>query len=319
MRQIHTLVFDIGGTSVKSGVVSTSKDGQSLDLLTNEVIKSQTFAEVYSIVTERISSAGLERVGIATTGSIDQSGIVLRAGAIRGYENVDWRKLVAKSPQCSGKRHVIAVANDGQAAAWGEYCLRSERGTTNTVHFVVGTGVGGGAVINGHLLKGQSGLAGAFGHLKAADARGICVCGASGCVELAASGAAIVRVAREQKISERLVERGEDRLQGLQDVVLAAQGGDVAAREIFVQAGASLGAAIASVVNALNPGLVTIGGGVIAAAREISRDIEANVYVDSAAKVALETSLGRAAADVTIRAATAGNEAALFELAVLSL
>ena len=136
----------------------------------------------------------------------------------------------------------------------------------NLVFYTLGTGVGGGLILNGKLFHGSTGVAGELGHITVLEDGPVCGCGNKGCLEALASGTAIVRLAKEMlHIFPETVLM--DKLDSLTpEVVFAcAKEGDYLAREIFREVGTYLGIAIASVLNMLNPDTVVLGGGVAAA------------------------------------------------------
>lgn len=304
---ITVLTVDIGGTSVKSGVVSIGGPGPRLETAIHEDrLAVRTFDEVRSLVLNRVAAMPrITTVGISTTGTVDDAGTVVRAGAIANYEDIRWQNIIRSS---LGREYDVTVVNDGTAATWGEYCLRTERDVRNTVHFVVGSGVGGGMVVSGRLLRGESGLAGALGHIKTGLGLGVCTCGSRDCVELAAGGRGILAQARTAGAYYA----------DLRALAAAAHSNDESAQEQFRRAGSALGLAIASVVNILNPGLITIGGGIVDAAEGIPSPGH-NLYVDVAKTAALQNCLERASVDVVVRRGTSTNSAGHIGAAVLTL
>jgi glucokinase len=160
-----------------------------------------------------------------------------------------------------------AVENDANAAALGEAWVGAGRGVADLVYITVSTGVGGGLILGGELYSGVSGTAGEVGHMTVALDGPPCFCGQPGHLEGMASGRAIARAAREA------VARGDvSTLRRLppeeisaRTVAEAARAGDAVALAIYERAGTALGAAVASLVNLLNPSLIILGGGVMQA------------------------------------------------------
>lgn len=156
----------------------------------------------------------------------------------------------------------VSVANDATVACLAEARVGAARGVDDVVLVTIGTGVGGGAMIDGRVLRGAGGLAAEFGHLVVDEGGRPCPCGARGCVEAYASGRAIAARATQ------LLAEGEgpssleehDRIDGLA-VSRAADDGDGLARRVIEEAGHWLGVGLASLVNALDPAVLLVGGG----------------------------------------------------------
>jgi glucokinase len=163
----------------------------------------------------------------------------------------------------------VVVENDGNIAAWGEYRYGAGRGTSDLTLVTVGTGIGGGIVINGQLFRGAHGVAGEIGHINAVPDGRPCGCGRHGCLEQYASGNALVRDARALAAERRgeagvLLSLGDGTPEGVQGVHVteAARAGDPVAMEAFTQVGAWLGRGLADLAAVLDPEVFVIGGGV---------------------------------------------------------
>jgi glucokinase len=211
---------------------------------------------------------------------------------------------------------LTAVFNDGHAAAWGTYLDLASATAADLLHAVIGTGIGGGIITGGQLLRGPGHFAGGIGHIKVSPNGMVrCSCGAYGCVETYASGPAIVRQARAAAAREPLLSDASS----LPAVCLLARRGNAAAMQVIEEAGEWLGRAIGDAVNVVNPRIVTIGGGVVAACRQVEDDPSAgNPYVEAAA-----TSVRLSAQDCVVRGleiveAPLLNDAALIGAAALA-
>lgn len=156
----------------------------------------------------------------------------------------------------------VTVLNDATAACLGEARAGAAAGVPDVVMVTVGTGIGGGAVVDGRLLRGAGGLAAEFGHLVVDPDGRRCPCGADGCLEAYASGRALGVVA-----AERLADGEESSALAREPVVdgaavgRAAAGGDALATEVVDRAGGWLAIGIADLVNAFDPAVVVVGGG----------------------------------------------------------
>jgi glucokinase len=153
----------------------------------------------------------------------------------------------------------ISVENDANAAAIGEHWLGASRGTANSLCVTLGTGVGGGLILEGQLYRGSIGTAGEIGHICVEKDGLPCGCGSRGCLEQYASATAIARMARERGVS---LPEGSS---GSAAVYEAAKAGNADAADVFRIAAEYLGLALAGLVNVLNPEAIVIGGGAAAA------------------------------------------------------
>jgi glucokinase len=161
------------------------------------------------------------------------------------------------------------VENDANAAAWGEARFGAGRGEENLVCITVGTGIGGGLVVDGRLLRGRFGAAGEIGHIQMVEGGRPCGCGQRGCWEQYASGNALVRCAREQAAERRseaviLLGLGDGTPEGItgRHVNEAATRGDPVALEAYAVTGHWIGQGMADLAAVLDPGRFVIGGGV---------------------------------------------------------
>jgi glucokinase len=244
----------------------------------------------------------LSRVGISTTGSANRDDIVISSGFYSGYANVNWLEILHRASD--GRIRVATVLNDGRAAALGTFLADARAAGKNLVHFVVGTGIGGGMVWNGELFNGAHNFAGAYGHIKVDPvSRTTCVCGGRGCVEVFAAAPALAREAAARGLV--LSEPGG---RGVRELGELARGGSAVAREIFVAGGHRLGVAVAAVANVCDPDVITIGGGVVTAARDASGG---NFYVEAAAAAAPAMVIPRIADHLLVIEASLLNDAAL--------
>jgi glucokinase len=159
------------------------------------------------------------------------------------------------------------VENDASAAALGEYRFGAARGVRHLLHATLGTGIGGGIVIDGRLYRGAKGFAGEIGHIIVDPSGPRCGCGARGCLEALASGVAFADRARRLVESGKapiLAEMTAGRDPTGEDLLAAARAGDLAAEAEIRNGGHLLGLGLASLLNVLNPDMLTLSGGLLA-------------------------------------------------------
>lgn len=251
--------LDVGGTKLAGGVVS--EEGRLLERVRMPFRTggTQPLASQLADLVEGIDEGRGLLVGVGF------AGIVTRDGVVRYGPNVRVADLPLGSELEERLGVAVAVLNDATAAAWGERQAGAARGIDDVVMLTLGTGVGGGLVVGGRLVEGAHGFAAELGHVVVEDGGRRCPCGNHGCLEAYASGTAIAVAARE-----RLEEAGEDastlggRAVTGEAVVAAAAEDDDVAVAVLTEAGRWLGVGLTSLVNALDPARVVVGGGAVA-------------------------------------------------------
>ena len=262
-----TVGVDIGGTKVVAGVVTW--DGQLLERVRAETPHRTSAPEavervIVELVRDLVSRHDVHAVGIGAAGFVDASG-----ASVRFSPHLSWRDEPLQAAVSSRLGLPVVVENDANAAAWAEWRFGAARGESHLVCITLGTGIGGGLLVDGELVRGRYGMAGEFGHMQVVPGGHRCECGNRGCWEQYASGNALVREGRElaaagSPMAHRLLElAGGDPLQLSGPLVTqAAQDGDQAAVELLTDVGQWLGVGLANLAAALDPGTFVIGGGV---------------------------------------------------------
>ncbi len=260
--------MDIGGTKVAAGVVdecgtivaTTYRDTPADDV-------SRIEDAIAAAVGELAGKYDVEAVGVGAAGFIDA-----RRATVMFAPHLAWRDEPLRASLERRLRLPVVVENDANAAAWAEVRFGAGRGADHVVTLTVGTGIGGGIVVDGQLLRGQFGAAAEFGHLTVVPDGRRCECGLQGCWEQYASGRALEHEAREMARFSPAMAAELLRLAGgcPEDitgrmVTQAAVTGDVAALQCFESIGTWLGRGLAGLAAILDPGLFVIGGGVSAA------------------------------------------------------
>jgi glucokinase len=258
--------IDIGGTKVLGGVVDPS--GKVLatarrDTPADDVGKTADF--IVEVVQELARDHAVDAVGIGAAGWID----VTRSRVLFA-PNLAWRDEPLRDRLAARIDLPVVVENDGNAAAWAEFRHGAARDATDSMVLVtVGTGIGGGLVIGGHLLRGANGIAAELGHVRVVPDGHACGCGRHGCLEQYASGTALVRYARDRAVADptsagRLLELAGGSVDAVTGplVTRAARVGDPASLAAFADVGRWLGSGLADLVNTLDPEILVLGGGV---------------------------------------------------------
>ena len=263
-----TIGIDVGGTKIAGGVVDES--GQILATARRESPATNADAieqAVEDLVVELRSNHEIAAVGVGAAGFVDA-----HRATVLFAPNLAWRDEPLKRDLESRIGLPVVIENDANAAAWGEFTFGAGEDVDDFLLVTVGTGVGGGVVLNGRLHRGAFGVAGEIGHLRVVPGGLICGCGNRGCWEQYASGTALVREAREQASKGSLIARSLlDLVDGDVEAIdgplitKAAKNGDAFAIEQLQVLGRWLGEGIASLTAVLDPAVVVIGGGVSAA------------------------------------------------------
>jgi len=264
---VLSIGVDIGGTKILAGTVT--EDGEIVSTARRPTPRNEAESVldvVAEVVRELVDGAGDEvvSVGVGVAGLVD-------ADRSRVYfaPNLRWSQVPVRALLEASTQLPVVVENDGNIAAWGEYRFGAGKGTSDLVLITVGTGIGGGIVINGQLFRGAHGAAGEIGHINAVPDGRPCGCGRNGCLEQYASGNALVREARSLAAERRseagvLLSLGDGTPEDVQGthITEAARAGDPIATEAFTIVGTWLGRGMADLAATLDPELFVVGGGV---------------------------------------------------------
>ena len=265
--------IDIGGTKVAGGVVDaegrilrrTRRDTPHRS--TSPAVVEDTIVDCVAELLGTPEGRGVAAVGVGAAGFVAAD-----RATVAFAPHLSWRDEPLRDALAGRLALPVTVDNDANAAAWAEATYGAARGHSHVVMITLGTGIGGGLVIDGRVQRGRYGIAGEFGHMQVVPEGLRCECGNRGCWEQYASGNALVREARS------LIEAGSPVVQDLlarlggeparltgPAITEAAQAGDPTSRELLAEVGAWLGTGMANLAAALDPGLFVVGGGVSAA------------------------------------------------------
>jgi glucokinase len=264
---------DLGGTNLKTAVVSLEKQVLAKDSRSTHADQGpEAVMEVMEqAVHDVLQKSGRDKsqvlaVGFGIPGPVNwQEGLVYTMPNLPGWDHV---------PLAQRMQERIGVPcyldNDANAACYGEYWMGAGQGTDCMAVLTLGTGVGGGIVVFGQLLRGIDGTAAELGHLKVQRNGRLCGCGSYGCLETYASVTGMVRTAvkgldkGKDSILKSRCNNELDKITGKM-IFEAAQQGDAYAIEVFQETANWLGLGIASLINLLNPEKIVLCGGMIAA------------------------------------------------------
>ena len=256
---------DVGGTTVKLGLFD--KEGNVLDkweIPTNKANKGEAILpDIAKSILAKMDEKGIKEedlagIGLGAPGAVDDNGTL-----VGGAVNIGWEPFNIPDAIHAYINVPVKAANDANAAAFGEMWQGGGKGYNNMVAVTLGTGVGGGIIINGRLLSGATGAGGEIGHIHMEDNETEeCGCKNKGCLEQYASATGIVRLARRRLAEDDKpsVLRGEEL--SAKAVFDAVKAGDGVAIEIANRFGEYLGKGLAIVAGVVNPEIFVIGGGV---------------------------------------------------------
>ncbi len=286
------ITVDLGGTNLRIALVENNK-------VINRVMHPTprgAEAIVGLIAKQALELAEKEVAGIAIAAPGTASPQMDRLSKAPNLPELNDYPMAAEITEQT--KFPCIVENDANVYAMGEVFYGAARGLHTVVVYTLGTGVGGGIVLNGKLWRGVNGAAAELGHVSINEIGHLCSCGARGCLETFASATAMARLAK--KYGSNITTAREAYEQ--------ANMGDKPAQQAFVRAGSALGIAIAAILNTLNPQAVVIGGGGSSAYSLLEPEIEKQLKV-RAFPAALE--------NFKLLKCTLGNDAALLGGAAL--
>lgn len=330
--------IDLGGTNMRAalfrGLAAAAEKAASGPLGAEEEAALRPIAERREKVgSERAADRMVERMAALVEGLLDEAGVrgeavpvgIGLAGMLRGQSGI-----VAQSPHLGwrnvslgdmmrtrlGDRHRVVVENDVNAITWGEFVMGAGRDVPDVLAVYIGTGIGGGAVCDGRLLRGGTGCAVEIGHTKVVwdDSARRCACGLKGCVEAYAGGEPLQRRARAELAggarSAAIGFAGSPEAVNPGHLDAAAAEGDEYALNLWQEIGPLVGVALANAVTLFNPNRLILGGGVL------SRTPVLEEHIIAALEVAINPP---AQEDLGIENAALGDDAGLVGSALLAL
>ena len=259
-----TIGIDIGGTKISAGVVDSS--GNLIDssrCSTPAEGGKELISSVINLIKEFNQKYEIKGIGISIAALISSDyGTIVGAPNIANLSKLNFVNEIKEEFELP-----IIIENDANAAMWAEFKFGNAKGLNPVMFFIIGTGVGGGLVIDGKLFKGANGIGAEFGHMCVVPDGLLCGCGSKGCIEQYASGGALIRYANEALLanpdkSDEVLSFGEGKLSGTA-LTKAAKAGNELALAAFSKQADWLGLACASYSLIIDPQAIIIGGGVV--------------------------------------------------------
>ena len=267
----YTAGIDLGGTYTKFAILDEkekiiSKDSWKTGKVKtpDKIVETITTNFNENIKKSKLKKTSIKGVGLGCPGPLNS-----KTGIVECAPNFDnWKDVPLKEMLSSALSLPVKLYNDANAAAYGEYFKGTGKDSTNFILFTLGTGVGGGIIINKKLYTGSHDVAGELGHITIVPDGPLCGCGNRGCLEALTSATAIVRYANEaisQGAQTSLKKASEKNTLTSKSIFEAAKDGDAFARGILSETGRYLGIAAATIINSLNPDVIAFSGGLSAA------------------------------------------------------
>ncbi|HFI0467292.1 TPA: ROK family glucokinase [Streptococcus suis] len=311
--------IDLGGTSVKLAILTTEGEIQEKWSIKTNILDegSHIVPDIIESILHRFETHGLTKddflgVGMGSPGVVDSE-----AGTVIGAYNLNWKTLQLVKEQFESALGLpFFIDNDANVAALGEQWVGAGNNNPNVVFMTLGTGVGGGVIAAGNLIRGVKGAGGELGHITVDfDEPFACTCGKKGCLETVASATGIVNLSRryadqyagDAKLKQ-MIDDGQDVT--AKDVFDLAKEGDDLALIVYRHFSEYLGVACANIAAVLNPAYIVLGGGVSAAGEFL---------LDGVRKVFAENSFPQIKESTQIVLATRGNDAGVLGAASLVL
>lgn len=311
--------IDLGGTAIKLAFVTEQGEIAYKAEEATPVSEGgdQALFTMNQMIEKGLNALQLERkivkgIGIGAPAFLD-----LERGFVYSAVNLGWKDFALKDRLEEITKLPVIVDNDANVAALGEMWQGAGQGATNLLCITLGTGVGGGVIIQGQIYHGAKGTSGEIGHYTSiADGGYLCNCGKTGCLETVASATGIVRLAQEELEKSQELRSSSTLAQVLsengsieaKDVAICAQEGDLLSQHVLNQVGNYLGIALGNYAIVMNPEKIVIGGGVSKAGEVLFKPIQE--YYD---KYALPLFTGK----IEIVPAALGNDAGVIGAAWL--
>lgn len=307
-NQEQVFAVDLGGTFLRIALVDgCGKIHQQLKQRTPRGDSPDVIVEALATAAHRWSSDGrhIAAASIMVPGTVDNhNAVVVQAPNLPSLTNFPLQAVLEERLGWP-----VLLENDANAAAVGEMWLGAAQGCSDVVSVTLGTGVGGGVILDGELWRGAHGSAGEIGHTTVDPFSGLkCKCGNTGCLELFASATAIVRMTREElaRFPQSVLNREELTAERVYD---AGRAGDELALSVFKRFGTYLGIGLANLINIIDPEIIVIAGGAVNGWDLFARDMQREVS---------ERAVRVTAQQVKIAAAQCGDNAGLLGAARLA-
>ncbi len=245
------IAVDLGGTQVRAALVDHlgnihARENALTHAQAGPVVVVQQIGQLVALI--KAKSKNIIGVGVSSPGPLDTvEGLALSLPTLKGFTSFPLRQALRDEIQMD-----VKLENDGIAAAVGEWRFGAGMGMQNLVYVTVSTGIGGGVIVDNHVMRGRKGMAGHVGHMSISRDGLRCSCGNMGCIEAYAAGPAFTARSRQVLANDSL---------SAADVFQLARSGDVKARALLEEEGEFLGLGFTSLLHLYSPDILVMGGG----------------------------------------------------------
>ena len=258
--------IDIGGTSIKSSLVS--EEGKIVEELSSPIISEsgaekifQSLQKICDFFLKKYASLNIQTIGIGTPGRVSlKKGCVIEGA----YQLPGWKDFPFVERLSASYRIPVFTDNDGNLMSYGEFRFGAGKGAKNAICITLGTGIGGGIIIDKKLYRGSFEYAGEVGHMVIHPQGRLCNCGSLGCWEAYASATGLFRDAREKKFFVK-----KESINDVKDIFKAQSNGDPKAKELITNYIQNLSAGIINLIRIFDTEIFVIGGGISSAKEEL--------------------------------------------------
>lgn len=285
MSDKYVIGVDLGGTTCKLGVFT-----ETGDIVEKWAIKTNTadngswiLADIADTIDRKLAALGIAKSSVTGVG-IGVPGAVLPNGVVNKCVNLGWDVIPIEEELARLTGLTVKAGNDANVAALGEYWKGAGEGCASIIMVTLGTGIGGGIIVDGKVLVGYNGAGGEIGHIVVnPDEPEACGCGNHGCIEQYASATGIVRLAKQELAasSDDSLLRSDRGELTAKDVFDAAKKGDPLSLRVTTKVGSLLGHTLAVIANVVNPEAILLGGGVSKAGPILLDEVHATFERDA--------------------------------------
>jgi len=313
----YAIGIDIGGTNVPSAIID--ENGKIIHTIHKKTVANEgpdgviqriidSVNDLVKYFNESIKDGKLIGVGIGAPGTLDhKKGMVITSPNLPNWKNIPLVDRIS-----SKIKMPVFIDNDANCAAIAEHWIGAAKGTQNAILLTLGTGVGGGIIINNKIYRGSHGTAGELGHITISINGNKCACGNFGCLEAYASANAAIARAKEKLKSNDAVSSLKTKEPSditAKEIYLHAEQGDKLAQSVLIESGMFLGIGIATFANIFDPDTIIIGGGFAGAEKYL---------IPAAIDEAYKRSFRSIMDNIKITAAKLGNNAGMIGAAKLA-
>lgn len=288
MQEAYAIGVDIGGTKINTGLIDSRGQVRALSSIPTtpeagyRIIAGHIIEQIYAV----LGQAGLELADVKSLGFGIPGTVNSKEGVVLFAPNLQWQNVPFAQQMQAEFTAPIAIGQDTHAAAWAEFLFGAGVGCRNLVCLTLGTGIGSGLIVNGHLYLGSLKYVGEVGHSLVELNGRPCSCGNRGCLETYASGSAIQKRGREMIDDYQALIRDEQKGLTTPDIFLAAEQGHAQAQQVVAEAVAYLGMGLVNLIHLFGPEKVIISGGMSNAEALILQPVQAFVRERSYGNVA---------------------------------